>query len=356
MELRKAIEQEMRDCVVTAFEVMLGREPESEETLALHAALPTASEIVRTIGRSEEFFRRTDNSVFSHYNTFLNAPDIIRRYIKSDVKPASGYLTNFLGVQVDPKVNPQALAGRAGEIEPAPLIASWHADIAEWAAVLRAIDLAQGTFTMAELGCGWGCWMTNAGVAARNAGLDIHVIGVEGDEAYVRFAQETLANNDIPSTRYTIHRGVAAATSGIALFPRQANPGDHYGLEPVFGASEAERDKAVAAGTHDALPMVPMDQVVAEHRQLDLLHIDIQGGEHDLISSCLDVLNERVAYMMIGTHSRQIEGQLMQTLLSAGWRLEMERPAVLRLNDSTPFTYIDGVQGWRNIRLTRLKN
>ena len=341
----------MRDCALAAFEVMLGRAPEGETTLALHAALPSAAEIVRTIGKSNEFLKRLNNNVLSHYNTTLNAPEIIGRHAKNNLKPNAQFLTNFLGVKVDPKVNPQILAGQGGKVEQPPLVANWHADIAEWASVLRAIELAQGTFTMAELGCGWGCWMTNAGVAARDAGLDIHVIGVEGDETYVRFAQETLANNDIPPSRYTIHRGVAAATSGIALFPRQANPGDHYGLEPVFGASEAERDKAVAAGTHDALPMVPMDRVVAEHRQLDLLHIDIQGGEYDLVSSCLDVLNERVAYMMIGTHSRQIEGQLMQTLLSAGWILEMERPAVLRLNESAPFTYIDGVQGWRNVRL-----
>jgi hypothetical protein len=41
----------------------------------------------------------------------------------------------------------------------------------------------------------------------------------------------------------------------------------------------------------------------------------------------------------------------LETLLAAGWKLEIERPAVLHLNGPTPFTYIDGVQGWRNPRL-----
>jgi hypothetical protein len=40
-------------------------------------------------------------------------------------------------------------------VEPIPIPANWHADIAEWAAALRAVDLARGSFTMAELGCGW---------------------------------------------------------------------------------------------------------------------------------------------------------------------------------------------------------
>jgi hypothetical protein len=35
---------------------------------------------------------------------------------------------------------------------------------------------------MIELGCGWGCWMNNAGVAARSTDRRVHVIGVEGDE------------------------------------------------------------------------------------------------------------------------------------------------------------------------------
>ena len=63
------------------------------------------------------------------------------------------------------------LDGRAGEVEDMPIPANWHADIAEWAAALRAVELARGTFSMAELGCGWGCWMNNTGVAARAAGL-----------------------------------------------------------------------------------------------------------------------------------------------------------------------------------------
>ena len=52
--------------------------------------------------------------------------------------------------------------------------------------------------------------------------------------------------------------------------------------------------------------------------------------------------------MVIGTHSRQIEGRLFDALLGAGWRLEIERPAMINLESGTPVVRVDGVQGWRN--------
>jgi hypothetical protein len=54
-------------------------------------------------------------------------------------------------VRIDPKFVPKVLHGRAGEVEGTPIPAIWHGDMAEWAAALRAVDLAQGSFTIAEL-------------------------------------------------------------------------------------------------------------------------------------------------------------------------------------------------------------
>jgi hypothetical protein len=132
-------------------------------------------------------------------------------------------------VRIDPKFSPVILQGRAGEVEGIPIPANWHADVAEWGAALRAVDLARGTFTVIELGCGWGCWMNNTGVAARRTGLDVHLIGVEGDEGHVAFAKMACSANGFAPCQVTLHRGVAAPTGGIACFParyRLANSGD----------------------------------------------------------------------------------------------------------------------------------
>jgi hypothetical protein len=226
--------------------------------------------------------------------------------------------------------------------------------MAEWAAALRSVELARDRFTIIELGCGWGCWLNNMGVAARRAGLDVRLIGVEGDEGHIGFAREACAVNGFTPDQLTLRRGIAAATGGIALFPRQNQAGVAWGLEPVFGASQAEQAAALAAGSHDALPMIPLSELIGPHSRIDLLHIDIQGGEADLIAGCLPILAARVAYMFIGTHSRQIEGKIMEMLLAEGWLMEIERPAIFDIIDGKPMTVADGAQGWRNPRLTEI--
>jgi hypothetical protein len=55
-----------------------------------------------------------------------------------------------------------------------------------------------------------------------------------------------------------------------------------------------------------------------------------------------------VAYVVVGTHSRMIEGELMKLFLGAGWKLEIERPSVFKITQDGLSTTVDGVQGWRN--------
>ena len=97
--------------------------------------------------------------------------------------------------------------------------------------------------------------------------------------------------------------------------------------------------------------MVAIEEIVRSGTKTDLLHIDIQGGEADLIASSLAALKKYVGYIVIGTHSREIEGALFKSLLADGWILEIERPAILGVENPVPYVKVDGVQGWRNPRL-----
>jgi hypothetical protein len=87
---------------------------------------------------------------------------------------------------------------------------------------------------------------------------------------------------------------------------------------------------------------------VAPHARTDLLHVDIQGREADLIEACVELLHEKVAYLLVGIHSRPIEGCLFGALRRAGWRLEIKRPASLIPHDLSGSAAVDSVQGWRN--------
>src|SRR6201999_3912496 len=104
---------------------------------------------------------------------------------------------------------------------------------------------------------------------------------------------------------------------------------------PKFGLTADARAKQLATGRYDELPVLALDEVVGAVPRVDLLHMDIQGGEADFVHDCMATLSEKVAYLVIGTHSRAIEGRLMTDLLAAGWVLEIERPCDFTLSPST---------------------
>jgi hypothetical protein len=291
-------------------------------------------------------------SPFHVYNSSFDAEDVVLRHAVAGLTPRASYVTNYLGVLVDPKFFPGLIDHLAGTVESPPIPCNWHADLAEWAAALRAVDgavkRAQERFTIIELGCGWGCWMSITGVAARRLGLDVRLIGIEGDAGHLAFAREAFEVNGFAPSQVSLHHGIAAGGHGTALFPKQDHAGRTWGLEPLFGVSDAQRDAAVASGTFDALKMMTLADLAEGHARIDLLHVDIQGGEADFVSASLDVLTKKVAYLLIGTHSRQIEGRLLEIMLGAGWYLEIERPALLDLTTASPIVTVDGVQAWRN--------
>ena len=239
--------------VVEVYRAMLGRPPENAEVIAFHVRnTPNVLSLVRGIGASAEFIRRTGvdvstSSPFLFPNASVDVRGIIAEHTRADRQPRADHLVNFLGVAVPVKVMAH-LRDRGGQLDEIPIPANHHADMAEWAAALRGVDLADGSFTMLELGCGWGCWMNNTGVAARARGLDPHLIGVEGDEKHLDLARETLAANGFTPAEYQLIRGVAAAGSGYALFPTQGEVDETWGSKPVFGLSADESAKAAATG------------------------------------------------------------------------------------------------------------
>ncbi len=259
----------------------------------------------------------SDNaSPFYHYNSCFDAIETMKRHAVANLTATPNYLTNYLGVKIDPKFFPQILTDRAGTVEGIPIPANWHADIAEWAAALRAVDLSGETFSMIELGCGWGCWMNNTGVAARNAGKKVRLIGIEGDHGHVEFAVEALKTNGFQQKDFEVFHGIAAEKPGKALFPKQNIPGMTWGLEPVFHATPQQLTEAQQSGNFDILDIINMSDIIGESEVIDLLHIDIQGGEADLVEACIEILNKHVRYVLIGTHSRVIEGRLESMLLN----------------------------------------
>lgn len=339
--------------VSALYRAILGRPPESQSVIDQNTGLDPVALALGLAASQEGLARvgRRPDSVLWFSNSQIPVEAIVRAHEDGDRKPEPGRLVNYLGVKIDPAFLPAVLSGREGQVEDVPVPANWHADMAEWAAALRAVDLARDTFRVLELGCGWGCWLLNTGVAARNRGLAVELIGAEGDEGHVAFAERGCAENGFTSDQVRIYRGIVGPREGTALFPRQDVSGISWGLQPLFDATVEQVAEAKAGGKYDVLQILTLDKL-SEGKPIDLVHIDVQGGEVAFVEGCLSELARLVSYIVVGTHSREIEGRLMELLLGAGWILEIERPAIIGFDaGGAPFITIDGVQGWRNPKL-----
>ena len=341
-----------KEDVVWAYRLYLDREPENanpvEYALKNYA---TRKALVQSITNSSEYKKKTGEnkpSPFWNYTSAFDALETIKKYAKSPIHSSPSHATNFLGVKIRPEFFPSILAGRIGTVEPAPIPANWHADIAEWASCLRSVDLSEDRFAMLELGCGWGCWMNNLGVAAKSAGKKIKLYGIEADQEHLGFARSSLNDNGMTEKEFVLTQGIAGKAGSIALFP-SIESGINWGGTAIFNPNSKQLSEAVGSGKYVRMPIVDIGALIKNEKKLDFMHVDIQGAELDVLTELFDLLCNKVRYICIGTHSKQIEAGLFDLFTSkSSWKLEMERAAIFRLIDGRPVTQTDGVQAWRN--------
>jgi FkbM family methyltransferase len=291
------------------------------------------------------------NSCLRAYYCSFDAEAVLKRFTPHAVDPHEGLITNFLGVKVTPEVIPEHFRHMTGLVEPPPDPGNWHADIAEWAAALWSVEQAEDSYSIVELGCGWGCWLNNTGTAAAQKGLSLSLIGVEGDLGHVNDARKTLRLNGFREQDCKIIHGIVAAKRGKSFFPISGHHANEWGSQAVFFPDEERATALRAAGQHLELDCFTLAEVCAE-KVTDLLHIDIQGAELDFVRGSLTDMNRLVKRCLVGTHSRELDGALFGEFLQLGWRLEMERPTVHGIQNGYPQVLIDGVQLWRNPTLT----
>jgi hypothetical protein len=144
-----------------------------------------------------------------------------------------------------------------------------------------------------------------------------------------------------PDAHRLIHAVVGTA-DGIARFPKLADPQINYGAEAHFYGVEAESDTGEVG-------CLSLETLLTSMPIVDLVHCDIQGAESVVLAAARDIVGSRVRRIVIGTHARRIEDDLMDLFSDLGWWLEHEsacRP--LQQNSGELTLYEDGTQVWRN--------
>ncbi|MDR6632322.1 FkbM family methyltransferase [Phyllobacterium sp. 1468] len=307
-----------------------------------------------------------DRAVWDAERQFLDAhalftgyggPDIelLHKIADHDTPPQPGFIVDFVGSKTRTDATWTPVRRFDGQKLPVPINASdnFHGETVEWVGLAKAILSAKKTFTMVELGAGLGVWSIAGGVAARRLGLKVLTYGVEGDELLANLMSQHYRDNGFEPEGHAI-RAAIGSENGIARWPKPVTTAATatYNFRPVL---DGQSDYMGRDFAFEEVPVLALRDLLAKHERWDLIHMDIQGHETEVSCATIKDLNERVNWMVVGTHSRKIDGDMIELLWGNGWVLENEKPAKFQFDGKAAsleaMTLIDGTQVWRNPRL-----
>lgn len=238
----------------------------------------------------------------------------------------SGRYTNWLGLKTDLVHFPsrQELSGKV--VPDVPLgddgvYGGW----AEYASLLTAIEAAPSKerFAAVELGAGWGPWISAIGVVCKRQGFKrISLRGVEAHEGKCALMREHLTNNDLDKLDCSVIHGAAWKEDTTVRFSAMAQA-DHGGAAT---AEKTSQDYRGHVGEFVEVPAYSLPTICKGLDVIDYMHWDVQGAELPLAESSEEFLNKRVRYLFIGTHSRPIEGRLLEIFFKRKWELLYQHP------------------------------
>ena len=280
--------------------------------------------------------------------------------------PQPGFIIDFLGVRtrVTHAAHFKNLDGRVLGA-PVPVSDLYHAETIEYVGLLKSVLTARERYVALELGAGWGPWLIGGAMAALRKGIkDIRLHGVEGDPEHFASLLTHFRDNGFDPAVHRIDHAVIGVNAGWAKWPKLAFPSADWGARPL-ACSGDDGSFATNANVPDymgrhfgeciAVEMLSFHDVLEREPLWDLVHIDVQGTEAELCAASIEILNLQVRWLVIGMHSRKLDGDLMDLFFRHGWILENEKPTRFHYKPAAAtleaMTIQDGTQVWRNPRL-----
>jgi FkbM family methyltransferase len=327
-----------------AYRLLLDREPESEQVLRDHLDLASLGALRDRFLSSPEFRsgKLSKKLAAGNRTPSVDRLDTSREFL-AQFRPAAypvpppGRYTDWLGIvtSVAPFPHAARINGTVRQHLPIPDDGVF-ASVYEYAAVLHALVTRRdrGTATAVELGCGWAPWTVMFDICARRMGFtDTKLIAVEAAAEKLSSAQQHLADNGVQAT--LVH---AAAWSEDTTL--------RFGItNPVTDMGGAACDTNAQTGNVDyrGLPArftevqgLSLHTICRDLDRIDLMHWDVQGAELKVASAAMELLDERVGCLFIGTHSPVIEASLVDLFYRHGWDVLLHDPVVYAYDRKTP--------------------
>jgi FkbM family methyltransferase len=341
--------------IAAAYQAILGRAPESEEMVAGWSASGlTLDQIGLRLLASPEFLARAHRQALGLLGALSDEELGLLYHFQQPAEPISDSIISFVGARTRVEVM-ATLMGAGGMVEGLPLPCNFHGDLHEWLGLLRAVRGAQESFVAVELGAGWGPWLVAGALAARRRGISqLSLTAVEGDAGKIPMLEQHFRDNGLDPSEHHIVHGVVAAKDGQARFPEPTDASVDWGAASLDGeARHGRRDGNVLRPDRIVkLPAYSLQSLLDRYERVDFVHCDIQGDEVSVLSAARRTLDRKVSWLVVGTHGRDLELDLLRRFSQRGWALEYEQPCRLSQQDGAVVLAVDGVQVWSNPRLT----
>ena len=361
---------DFRTLVRQIYLALLGREADVaglEYWSAVAARADSIEPVLRAIAASEEHrllqgyrfaAQANELAIFSGYSDADLR--IFAGFRNPNAKAEPGFVVDFLGGRTRVTSlwdDARKLDGRLLDL---PVPADYHAEAAEWVGLLKTVQSAGARWAGMELGAGFGPWIVAGANAARLKGItDIRLCAVEADAGHFELLRRHVQDNGFAAESQRLFHAAVGVAPGTAFWPVTEDAREDWGSRPMQahapGTAATDHLGRTWVKTVPVQILAMSDLVEAEPRW-DMVHIDVQGHEVEICRSCIEELNRRVHWLIVGTHSRKLDGDMIELMRSAGWLLENEKPSKFHFLPEAPtleaMTHVDGVQVWRNPRMS----
>ena len=244
----------------------------------------------------------------------------------------------------------------------------------EWIDLCEAVTEAKGSFTMIELGAGFGRWSVRAALAMKqiHSQMPYRLIAVEAEPVTFGWMRQHFLNNGVDPDAHSLINAAVSDEWGRVQFYIGGPPGGpiEYKAGAWYGQALTKAHEFTAKSKDDGeycgfkvvrhksgwksirVMSISLRSVLRNLEKVDLIDIDIEGEELATVRSAIHELDAKAKRLHIGTHEKAIEIELRRLLCAHGWECRADYP--LFSTSETRWgkiSFQDGAQSWVNPRL-----
>ncbi len=251
----------------------------------------------------------------------------------------------------------------------------------EQAAVHKAVAAARNQFTMIELGGGYAARTVDAHAALqRHNPLPCHFVVVEAEPTHFQWAQQHMRTNGIdPEVHWLINalvgidnrprvfmlgegfygNGIAAdedVKQLVANLQGDISPAQVLQNLLLEGRCGVQQPYSVADGIRHFdfgfVSSMPLRDILQPLECVDLMDVDIQGGEREVLPGAMDAINRKVKRIHLATHGAELHQDMWDLFFEHGWLCETDyAPNSQHQSDWGRFENNDGILDLVNLSL-----